>query len=116
MTWSSATSTSTESTESHPADSGDAKPGTLAFKVNVTKIALRARYTSFEYRVRTLDNVELVLQGTIFWQVTHVPTMISATGDPVGDVFYHARSALIQAVSAVKLTTFMTSFNALVAA
>jgi len=90
-------------------------PGTLAYKQNVTKVDLRARYTSFEYRVRTLDNVELVLQGTIFWQVTHVPTMISATGDPVGDVFYHARSALIQAVSAVKLTTFMTSFNALVA-
>merc|ERR1711924_475594 len=66
------------------------------------------------YTVRTSDNVELVLEGTIFWQVSDVAKMIKRTGDPKGDVWYHARSALIQAVSLVTLETFMASFNAIV--
>merc|ERR1711988_1249338 len=61
---------------------------------------MRPQYAFFEYTVRTSDNVELVLEGTIFWQES--------------DVWYHARSALIQAVSLVTLETFMSSFNALV--
>ena len=64
--------------------------------------------------MRTKDNVELVLEGTIFWQVSDVAKMIERTGDPKGDVWYHARSALIQAVSTVTLETFMQSFNAIV--
>merc|ERR1711998_723665 len=64
--------------------------------------------------VRTSDNVELVLEGQIFWQVSDVPRMIERTGDPKGDVWYHARSALIQAVSLVTLETFMSSFNSIV--
>ena len=57
---------------------------------------------------------ELLLEGTIFWQVVDVPRMIERTGDPKGDVWYHARSSLIQAVSAVTLEQFMASFNAIV--
>jgi len=86
----------------------------VAFKVPVTKIDMRPQYAFFEYVVRTSDNVELVLEGTIFWQVSDVATMIERTGDPKGDVWYHARSALIQAVSKVTLETFMQSFNAIV--
>jgi hypothetical protein len=71
-------------------------------------------YAFFEYTVRTSDNVELTLEGTIFWQVSDVAKMIKRTGDPKGDVWYHARSALIQAVSTVTLETFMASFNAIV--
>merc|ERR1719231_1717860 len=40
--------------------------------------------------------------------------MIERTGDPKGDVWYHARSSLIQAVSLVTLETFMFSFNSIV--
>lgn len=40
--------------------------------------------------------------------------MIHATGDPKGDVWYHARSALIQAVSSVTLESFMAKFNEIV--
>merc|ERR1719409_1827095 len=86
----------------------------VAYKVPVTKIDMRAQYAFFEYTVRTSNNVELVLEGTIFWQVSDVRRMIERTGDPKGDVWYHARSALIQAVSLVTLETFMSSFNALV--
>merc|ERR1712087_693508 len=87
---------------------------TVNFKVPVTKIDTRAQYAFFEYTVRTSDNVELVLEGTIFWQVINVPKMIEATGDPKGDVWYHARSALIQAVARVTLETFMARFNEIV--
>jgi len=54
------------------------------------------------------------LEGTIFWQVVDVPTMVERTGDPRGDVWYHARSSLIQAVSGVTLEAFMQGFNSLV--
>merc|ERR1719353_1415315 len=86
----------------------------VAFKVPVTKIDMRPQYAFFEYTVRTSDNVELTLEGTIFWQVHDVAKMIERTGDPKGDVWYHARSALIQAVSLNTLESFMASFNAIV--
>ena len=40
-----------------------------ATKVAVSKIDMRAQYAFFEYTVRTSDNVELLMRGTIFWQV-----------------------------------------------
>merc|ERR1711977_107273 len=86
----------------------------VAFKVPVQKIDMRPQYAFFEYTMRTSDNVELVLEGTIFWQVTDVARMIERTGDPKGDVWYHARSALIQAVSSVTFEQFMASFNTIV--
>lgn len=86
----------------------------VAFKVPVTMIDTRAQYAFYEYTVRTADKVELVLEGTIFWQVVDVPAMIAATGDPKGDVWYHARSVLIQAVSRVTFEAFMASFNQIV--
>merc|ERR1719504_382227 len=86
----------------------------VAFKVPVQKIDMRPQYAFFEYTVRTSDNVELTLEGTIFWQVDDVAKMIKRTGDPKGDVWYHARSALIQAISLVTLETFMASFNSII--
>ena len=91
------------------------KVTSVAYKVPVTKIDMRSQYAFFEYSVRTSDNVELLLEGTIFWKVSDVAKMIERTGDPKGDVWYHARSALIQAVSKVSLETFMASFNTIVA-
>jgi len=87
---------------------------TVNFKVPVTKIDTRSQYAFFEYEVRTSDNVALTLEGTIFWQVIDVPKMIQTTGDPKGDVWYHARSAMIQAVSQVTLEGFMSKFNDIV--
>merc|ERR1712060_473725 len=87
----------------------------MGYKVPVTKIDLRAQYAFFEYNVRTADNVELVLEGTIFWQVLDVPKMIHTTGDPKGDVWYHCRSALIQAISKTSLEEFMAGFDMIVA-
>jgi len=108
MYWSSGTSK--EDAENHVVR--NAKK--VAYKVPVSKIDLRPQYAFFEYKVRTSDNVELLLEGTIFWSVRDVPRMIERTGDPKGDVWYHARSALIQAVSSVTLEHFMASFNTIV--
>jgi len=88
----------------------------VAGQVVVTKIDSRSQYSFFEYTVRTSDNVELVLKGTVFWQILDVPRMIERTGDPKGEVWYHARSALIQAVSGATLEEFMLGFNGLVSA
>jgi len=80
-------------------------------KVTFQKIDMRTRKMFFSYEVRTSDNVKLKLEGTIFWRVNDVPKMINVTSDPEGDVWHHARSALIQAVSQNTLQIFMKSFN-----
>eukprot|EP00931_Biecheleriopsis_adriatica_P073810 TRINITY_DN48024_c0_g1_i1.p1 TRINITY_DN48024_c0_g1~~TRINITY_DN48024_c0_g1_i1.p1 ORF type:complete len:683 (-),score=155.41 TRINITY_DN48024_c0_g1_i1:142-2121(-) len=77
----------------------------------VTRIDLRARKSAFKYEVRTSDNVKLRLEGQIFWQINNVDKMVAQTSDPEGDVWLHARSALIQAVSKATLSEFMANFN-----
>jgi hypothetical protein len=83
-------------------------------KERITKVDMRGRKIFFQYEVRTSDNVKLVLAGTIFWHVQSLPTLINATSDPEGDVWHHARSALIEAVSNVTLQRFMSGFNDIV--
>ena len=73
----------------------------------------RPQFMSFEFTCRTSDNVELVLEGTFFWQIVDVERMVKMTGDTSGDVCNHARSKFIQLVSKVTLKTFMDDFNAL---
>ena len=79
--------------------------------VRVTKIDMRARMMFFTYEVRTSDNVKLRLDGNIFWRVKDVKKMIDATADPEGELWQHARSALIQGVSKATLSQFMARFN-----
>jgi hypothetical protein len=87
----------------------------VAYKVPVTKIDTRTQYAFFEYKVRTSDKVELTLEGTISWEVADVPKMFGKTPDPKGDVWYHVRQRLIQAVSRVTLEEFMDKFSDLAA-
>merc|ERR1719473_1928525 len=68
---------------------------------------------SFEFSCRTKDNVELVLEGTLFWQVVNVRAMVRTTGDTTGDICNHARAVFIQLVSRVTLAEFMASFEAI---
>lgn len=78
------------------------------------KVDLRAQYLQFEYNVRTVDNVQMKLQGLIFWQVLDVAKMVRTTQDARGDVWNHARNTIIQAISQVTLKEFMTGFNEIV--
>jgi regulator of protease activity HflC (stomatin/prohibitin superfamily) len=79
------------------------------------RIDMRVRKNFFRYECRTNDNVRLILDGALFWQVVNVSKTIMATADPQGDVWHHARSSMIQAVSNTTLQGFMDDFNGIVA-
>merc|ERR1719436_886650 len=77
----------------------------------IDRFDCRAQYMSFEFNCRTKDNVELVLEGTFFWEVVDLPRMVSATGDTSGDICNHARSQFIKHVARVTLKEFMDDLN-----
>jgi len=79
--------------------------------LRITKIDLRPMYMSFEFNCRTNDNVELVLEGSFFWEVVDLQAMMKFTNDTTGDICNHARSRFIERVSKVTLQEFMTQFN-----
>merc|ERR1712216_572211 len=74
-------------------------------------IDLRPMFMSFEFNCRTSDNVELVLEGTFFWEVIDLQAMFRCTCDTTGDVCNHARSKFIERVSKITLQEFMRDFN-----
>eukprot|EP01006_Ploeotia_vitrea_P030926 TRINITY_DN63237_c0_g1_i1.p1 TRINITY_DN63237_c0_g1~~TRINITY_DN63237_c0_g1_i1.p1 ORF type:complete len:692 (-),score=98.90 TRINITY_DN63237_c0_g1_i1:860-2935(-) len=80
----------------------------------VWKFDSRPTYMNYEFECRTADNVELVMDVTFFWKIINVEAMIRNTADAPGDVCTHARSMIIQAVSAVKLMYFLQEFNKIV--
>jgi hypothetical protein len=73
----------------------------------ISRFDCRAQYMSFEFNCRTKDNVELVLEGTFFWEVVDLPLMVRKTGDASGDLCNHARSQFIKQVAQVTLQEFM---------
>lgn len=79
----------------------------------IERLDVRPQFMSFEFNCRTSDNVELVLEGTFFWQIVDVEVMVAMTGDTTGDICNHARSRFIQLVSKVTLKEFMDTFNSL---
>merc|ERR1719201_1290153 len=81
--------------------------------LRIERLDLRSQYMSFEFNTRTSDNVELVLEGTFFWQIIDVERMVGVTGDTTGDISQHARSKFIQRISRVTLKDFMDNFNTL---
>lgn len=74
-------------------------------------IDLRPVFMSFEFNCRTCDNVELVLEGSIFWELVNLEAMVKMTGDTTGDICNHARSKFIEKVSKVTLQEFMQDLN-----
>jgi len=77
----------------------------------IDKIDLRPMYMSFEFDCRTADNVELILEGSFFWEITDLKAMNTYCNDATGDVCNHARSKFIEKVSKVTLQEFMGKFN-----
>eukprot|EP00923_Selenidium_pygospionis_P059014 GHVN01103886.1.p1 GENE.GHVN01103886.1~~GHVN01103886.1.p1 ORF type:complete len:672 (+),score=146.59 GHVN01103886.1:249-2264(+) len=77
----------------------------------ITKFDTRPQYMSFEFNCRTSDNVELILEGSFFWEVVDFKKMFTMTSDTSGDVCNHARSKFIERVSRVTLREFMSDFN-----
>jgi len=79
----------------------------------VDRIDMRIQRIFYSYSVRTNDNVNLMLMGTIFWRVVNVTKMVLGTSDPSGDVWHHSRSSLMQALSNTTFDAFMGTFNTL---
>merc|ERR1719281_1246994 len=77
----------------------------------IDRFDCRAQYMKFEFNCRTKDNVELILEGTFFWEVTDLPLMVQTTGDTSGDICNHARSQFIKHVAQVSLKEFMDDLN-----
>jgi len=71
----------------------------------------RAQYMWFEFDCRTSDNVELVLEVTMFWEVVDLPKLVRATGNLPGDIFNQARSQFIKHVAKVTLKAFMEELH-----
>eukprot|EP00756_Hemistasia_phaeocysticola_P028549 Hpha_TRINITY_DN16179_c3_g7::TRINITY_DN16179_c3_g7_i1::g.7962::m.7962 len=74
----------------------------------------RPSYMNYEFMCRTLDNVELVIDVYLFWQIIDVRAMVTGTADPAGDTCTHARSCIMQHVSRIKLMDFLERFNDIV--
>lgn len=49
--------------------------------LKIKKIDLRPMYMSFEFNCRTNDNVELVLEGSFFWEIVDLEEMMKFTND-----------------------------------
>jgi len=75
----------------------------------IERFDCRAQYMYFEFNCRTSDNVELVLEGTFFWEVVDLPAMVQTTGDLPGDICAHARSQFIKQTARATLKEFMES-------
>eukprot|EP00961_Rhodomonas_salina_P129461 1743816-Rhodomonas_salina.3 len=58
----------------------------LAFNVvaGSSEVDLRPMYMSFEFNCRTTDNVELVLEGSFFWEIVDLKAMMRFTSDTSG--------------------------------
>jgi hypothetical protein len=79
--------------------------------LRISKLDLRPMFMSFEFNCRTNDNVELILEGSFFWEVVDLESMVKFTNDTTGDICNHARSRFIELVSKVTLQEFMSNFN-----
>eukprot|EP00933_Yihiella_yeosuensis_P064508 TRINITY_DN678_c1_g1_i1.p1 TRINITY_DN678_c1_g1~~TRINITY_DN678_c1_g1_i1.p1 ORF type:complete len:705 (-),score=141.18 TRINITY_DN678_c1_g1_i1:350-2464(-) len=79
----------------------------------IERFDCRAQFMSFEFNCRTSDNVELILEGTFFWEVVDLPAMVRTTGDTSGDLCNHARSQFIRHVARVTLKEFMDESHAI---
>jgi len=77
----------------------------------IRKIDLRPVYMSFEFTCRTNDNVELILEGSFFWEIVDLEAMVRFTNDTTGDICNHARSRFIAKISKITLQEFMSKFN-----
>jgi len=65
------------------------------------------------FNCRTSDNVELVLEGVLFWELVDLPAMWRQTGDASGDIVNHIRSKFILHVAQVSLKAFMETLHAI---
>jgi len=80
--------------------------------LKIERFDTRSQYMWFEFDSRTTDNVELVLESTMFWEVTDLEKLIQCTGNLPGDFYNQCRSQFIKKVAKVTLKEFMANLHA----
>jgi len=79
--------------------------------LKISRFDLRPNYMWNEIECRTQDNVELVLETTLFWEVLDLAKMVSVTGNLPGDIYNKIRSQFIKQVSQKSLKEFMAELH-----
>merc|ERR1719203_858454 len=79
--------------------------------LKIERFDCRAQYMWFEFDCRTSDNVELILEVTMFWEVADLPRLVRSTGNLPGDIYNQARSQFIKHVARVTLKAFMEQLH-----
>lgn len=75
--------------------------------VQVDRFDTRNQYMDYEFLVRTADNVEIILDVSIFWQITDLYKLVLVTQDPPEDICNHTRSEILSQVSKYNMKEFM---------
>merc|ERR1712072_1488720 len=77
----------------------------------IDRFDCRPQFMWNEIDCRTADNVELVLETTIFWEVMDLAQMVRNTGNLPGDIYNQLRSQFIKHVAQKTLKEFMESLH-----
>eukprot|EP00929_Paragymnodinium_shiwhaense_P118210 TRINITY_DN9006_c0_g1_i3.p1 TRINITY_DN9006_c0_g1~~TRINITY_DN9006_c0_g1_i3.p1 ORF type:complete len:902 (+),score=160.60 TRINITY_DN9006_c0_g1_i3:188-2893(+) len=78
------------------------------------KIDTRIRPLPFWFDdVRTSDNMEFELEGTIFWRVVDVQKLVNATSDPANDVWQRLRARIFAAATQYSYSDFLKGAGAM---
>ncbi|CAF2494487.1 unnamed protein product [Rotaria sp. Silwood2] len=75
--------------------------------IQVDRFDTRNQYMDYEFLVRTADNVEIILDVSIFWQITDLYKLVLVTQDPPEDICNHTRSEILSQVSKYNMKEFM---------
>jgi regulator of protease activity HflC (stomatin/prohibitin superfamily) len=79
--------------------------------LKIDRFDRRPQFMWNEIDCRTKDNVELVLETTLFWEVTDLAQMVRKTGNLTGDVYNQIRSQFIKHAAQVTLKSFMEELH-----
>jgi len=79
--------------------------------LKIDRFDCRPQFMWNEIDCRTKDNVELVLETTLFWEVTDLAVMVRKTGNLTGDIYNQIRSQFIKHCAQVTLKGFMEELH-----
>jgi len=79
--------------------------------LKIERFDVRPTFMWNEIDCRTRDNVELVLETTMFWEVADLSQMVRTTGNLTGDIYNQIRSQFIKHVAQKTLKDFMEQLH-----
>jgi len=93
-------------------ESGNQETTRTGQKRTVTRIDQRMQQLFFQYDdVRTNDNIEFEVEGTIFWSIEDVRQLVTSTNDPTGDLWHRMRAQVSQAASDYNYAQFLVGLK-----